>query len=85
MRVEFFSSGELVKGWTGNLAYPKFEPMGHLMSRCAPGVQVLTTAHSFFFNRQCIAQSNLILQLGSPLLLLCAYTACTKNKNINLY
>lgn len=49
MRVEFFSSGELVKGWTGNLAYPKFEPMGHLMSRCAPGVQVLTTAHSFIF------------------------------------
>lgn len=48
MRVEIFSSGE--QGWTGNLAYPKFEPMGHLMSRCAPGIQVLTTAHSFLLS-----------------------------------
>lgn len=34
MRVDIFSSGE--QGWTGNLAYPNFGPMGHLMSQCEP-------------------------------------------------
>lgn len=34
MRVDIFSSGE--QGWTGNLAYPNFGLMGHLMSQCEP-------------------------------------------------